>query len=324
VSVRTTQSTPVTLPPAAPVVVPATSVEPEDTMVATPEPPKEVTYEEAGTAFHARRYKETVELFTIYTERKSENPWGYFMLGLSHWKAGDNDSAEIAFEQALALDPKHVKSYINLARVLLDADRPAEAMTKIDEALTLDPESQVAYRLQGRAFHELDKSDEAIAAYRDAILIDSNDAWSMNNLGLLLIEQERFDEALRPLARAVELQSDVAVFFNNLGMALEHQGQFRAAEEAYESAIAADSSNDKAVTNLDRVSIVREDRGLPSIDLEMLAQSFVDEIASWREELVSSAPDSAETVITSEPDTTGTETLPIVVSEADSTGGRQR
>jgi Flp pilus assembly protein TadD len=253
----------------------------EELAAAEPETPKEVTYEDAEAAFFEKNYEEAVALFTSYTERKNENPWGYYMLGLSAWKAGDNDAAEVAFEQALDLDQKHVKSWINLSRVLLDSSRPSEALGRLDEALALDPQSNAAYRLRGRAFHQLGRVDEAVDAYRKAIQIDDTDAWSMNNLGLVYVEEGRIDEALPALARAVELREDVAVMFNNLGMALELTGRFRDAEETYAKAMAVDGGHDKGYANFIRVEGVIEDPAVQSIDLAALAQAFIEEIESW-------------------------------------------
>jgi tetratricopeptide (TPR) repeat protein len=318
--------------PAQPVQTPVAQTtpavdEPDEVFITEPEPPKEVTYEEAETAFFEKRYDEAVELFTRYTERKSENPWGYYMLGLSTWKSGDNEGAEGAFEHALELDRQHVKSWINLSRVLLDSSRPSEALARLDEALALDPESNAAYRLQGRAYHQLGRIDQAIDAYRRAIQIDDQDAWSMNNMALIFIEEERYDKALPPLARAVELRDDVAVFYNNLGMALECTGHFRAAEQAYRDAVAADASHEKALANLERTEVVLVGPDVEPVDLLALAESFVDEISGWNvatadaEMHVSVEPGSDAVVAGPEPDTgqvgdTGT-------AEPDSTGDGQ-
>jgi Flp pilus assembly protein TadD len=270
---------------------------------AEPETPQEVTYEQAEAAFFDKDYDEAVALFTRYTERKSENPWGYYMLGLSAWKAGNNEDAEAAFEKALELDQKHVKSWINLSRVLLDSSRPSEALDRLDEALALDPQSNAAYRLRGRAFHQLGRVDEAIAAYRSAIQLDDTDAWSMNNLGLVYIEEGRADLALPALARAVELRDDVAVMYNNLGMALELTGRFRDAEEAYAKAMAVDEGHDNAYANFVRVENVVEDPSVQSADLAALAQAFIEEIASWdvaRADTVPFVEAGADSIVISE------------------------
>jgi tetratricopeptide (TPR) repeat protein len=224
-------------------------------VVAIQEPaiPVMVTYEEAETAYNEGRYGDALELFTHYTERKSENPWGFYMLGLAAWKAGDLETAKKAFERALELDPDHVKAWLNLGRVYLDMGKPEDALTKIDEAMALDPESNVVYRLQGRAFHQLGRWEDAIDAYYQAIAIDDRDAWAMNNMGLILIEKKLFDEALRPLARAVVLRDDIAVFQNNLGMVLEWMGHFQAAEDAYRTAVAIEVTSRKRSLSARRI-----------------------------------------------------------------------
>jgi Flp pilus assembly protein TadD len=259
--------------------------ETEDVQAPEPIEPREVTYDEAETAFTERRYGEAVELFGLYTERKPENPWGHYMLGLSAWKSGELDRAEQAFERALELDPGHVKSLLNLSRVLLEDDRPEEALERIEEARELDAESVTSLRLLGRAYHELDRPDDAIDAYRQAILKDGEDAWSMNNMGLVLIEEGQYEDALLPLARAVEVRDDVAMFQNNLGMALEHAGHYRAAEDEYRQAVASQPSYEKAQENLARIEVVKENPDVEPVDLGELARSFEDEVEGWREAL---------------------------------------
>jgi tetratricopeptide (TPR) repeat protein len=179
------------------------------------------------------------------------------MLGLSAWKAGDLPKAEGAFDEALSIDPDHVKSLVNLSRVLIDQKRFDDALDKLTRAGDLEPGSADVQRLLGRAYHASGRTDDAIEAYRQAIALDGKDAWSMNNLGLLFIEKQRFDEAVPLLSKAVELKTDVPAFHNNLGMALEHTGRFKAAATAYGGALTADPGYDKAKQNLARVEKVK-------------------------------------------------------------------
>ena len=62
--------------PGTPIIVPASTA---------PVVPRIVTYDEAEAAFRSGSYAEATELFGSYVETKSENPWGYYMLGLSAW-----------------------------------------------------------------------------------------------------------------------------------------------------------------------------------------------------------------------------------------------
>ena len=217
-----------------------------------------VTFEMADSAYRDRRYDDATTLFKAYTENRPSNPWGFYMLGLSAWKSGERVQAESAFTQALSLDSTHVKSHLNLSRVLLEDGQPDSALTHIEAAIALDSTSSEPVRLQGRAFETQGKTDDAILAYNRAIQLDSADVWALNNLGALYIRLERFQEAIEPLKVAVQLNDQVAVFHNNFGMALERTGQYRAAEVEYRAAVAIEGTYGKAVTNLQRVQQLKE------------------------------------------------------------------
>lgn len=240
------------------------------------------TYEQAESTFEAGRYPEAVQLFTSYTESNPENPWGYYMLGLSAWRSGDHKQAESAFDKALQLDPSHRKTLFNSGRVLLETGRPQEALGHIEKALTEEPMSNEGLRLLGRARYQLGQVDEAIEAYHRALGLDDRDVWSMNNLGLIYIDQDRSSEALPPLARAVELRSNAPVFQNNLGAALERSGYPTAAAKAYEAAISVDSTYQKSSVALARVTGGSQQPESEPVDLAALSQKFQSDIKAWQ------------------------------------------
>lgn len=257
---KASKSTAVKPGPATPQTA-GTSYVPEPVVPAAP--PKPVTFRDGEAAYHAGNFAEATTMFTRLTQEKPSNAWGHYMLGLSASKAGDVATATKAFDEALRLDPKHVKTLINSARLLIDQKQPDEALPRLDHAVMLEPDSTAAHRLFGRAYAAQGKVDDAIAAYERAIELDPNDSWSLNNLGLLLFEQGRAADAVPLLTRAVELRKDVAIFSNNLGMALEHTGQFGAAASSYRNAVDADPANDKAKRNLARVEGRKDARPAP-------------------------------------------------------------
>jgi Flp pilus assembly protein TadD len=215
------------------------------------------SFTDGETAFEGKNYGEAARIFASYTEKHPQKAIGHYMLGLSSWKAGNAEGAEKAFEEALVLDPKHLKSLLNLSRVLIERNRASDAVAKLVTANELAPESGEVARLLGRAYHTDGKFEDAIASYRRAIELDENDSWAMNNLGLVFFEQGRAGDALPLFNRAVELNASVATFHNNLGMALEHAGRFDDAKTAYAGALTADTGYVKAQQNLARVEKVK-------------------------------------------------------------------
>ncbi|MEW5915212.1 MAG: tetratricopeptide repeat protein [Gemmatimonadota bacterium] len=249
-----------------------------DSGTVTPTVPVNVTFAEAESVYKERRYADATAMFDSYVQRKPENAYGHYMLGLSAWKAGELDRARSAFEKSLELDPKHVKTLLNLSRVLIEQGKPKEALTHVTSAVQLDSASGDVHRMMGRVRTELRQPNEAVESYRVALSLEPGDVWSMNNMALVLIHQGRFDEALPPLARAVQLDSSAAVFHNNLGIALERTGHYTMASESYRKALSVDSSYTKASASLTRVEQRIEDSSVTPINLAELAATFDREI----------------------------------------------
>jgi tetratricopeptide (TPR) repeat protein len=243
-----------------------------------------VAFSDGETAFREGRFDQATALFTAYTQEKPENVWGYYMLGLSQWKSGKLDDAVGTFDTALTRDSTHRKTLTNMARVLLELQRPEDALARGQQVVRLDSTNAEGWRIVGRAYADLDSTTQAITAYQRALVIDDTDVWSMNNLGMIYFEQQQYEQALRPLARAAELAPEKAVFQNNLGMALELSGQPTAAATAYRAAIAADTTYQKAITSLARVEGHAEATGVVLVDLAVISREFQNEIDKWKQQ----------------------------------------
>jgi tetratricopeptide (TPR) repeat protein len=245
----------------------------DEGFVGTPSPTVKgpVSFADAEAAFQSKNYGEATTLFERYIQGRPDNPWGHYMRGLSAWKSGDLVKSEESFETALRIDSTHMKSLVNLSRVLIEQKRYDDAIGKLTTAGEVDPESATVPRLMARAHSAKGEFEPAVDAYRRAIALDGSDAWSMNNLGLLYLEHGFVEDALAYLAKAVQMNENVAAFHNNLGMALEHQGRFVAAATAYKGALTADPGYKKAKANLARVEAVKSGPEEP-FDLAALAR----------------------------------------------------
>ena len=247
--------------PAQPVVKQAESLATKGTggegFVSAPTITTSGSFAEGEAAYQSKKYGEATAIFDGYTGRRPTNAWGHYMLGLSAWKSGDFEKSEKAFDQALSIDPNHVKSLVNSSRLFIDEKRYDDAIARLTRAAEIDPESLEVARLLARTYVAQRKTGEAIDTYQHVIELNENDAWAQNNLGLLFLEAKRADEALPHFAKAVELRMDLPAFHNNLGMALEHTGRFKAAAAAYSGALAADPGYEKAQLNLARVEAVK-------------------------------------------------------------------
>lgn len=234
--------------------------------------PVKVTYTSAEGAYHEGRFEQAAEMFADYCDQNPANAWGHYLRGLSLWKAGRAADARLALATALGLQPDHLKSLVNSARIELELGAPEAALAHIEHALDIAPQHVEALRVLGRIEHGRGLLEAAAATYRQALRLQADDRWSLNNLGLIYIEQGRCDLALPPLARACELAPKTAVIRNNLGMALERTGHFSQALSQYENAALLGSP--RGELNLARLEAVHLPSDEPVADLIALAAAW--------------------------------------------------
>ena len=245
--------------------------------------PTDVSYEDAFAAFRKGDYETARLMFESYTAANDGDGQGQYMLGLSAWKTGDHELANRALARAVELNGESVKARTNLARVLLEQNKPREAMVHIEKAVDLAPQSHEVWRVLGNTLAQIGEREDALHAYRQAIMIDEKDAWSMNNYGLLLIQTGRPVEALPPLARAVELVPTSTMFLNNLGIALEASSDVAGARDVFTRVLEIDSTHAKAKVSLERVIAKLGSTEVEPTDLTQFARLFEDEVRRWKE-----------------------------------------
>jgi tetratricopeptide (TPR) repeat protein len=255
--------------------------------VMTPDSNTVVTVEPKFTfpidAYNAGRYDDAVTMYTAHVGEKPNDAHGWYMLGLSSWKAGDLSRAKDAFDTSIGLDSSFAKSYFNQARVLLDLKRAPEALEMVEKGRTIDSTSPDGLRLKARAQSEGGDVDGALATYRELLVRDDADVWGLNNLGVLLLDRGQFEDALGPLARVVQVRPTSPVFQNNLGMALERSGHKVAALKHYEIGVAHDSTFMKVVKNAERLRMVVDSTAAVEVNVMELAEQFRQKVKGWKE-----------------------------------------
>jgi tetratricopeptide (TPR) repeat protein len=251
------------------------------------------TYETGDAAYTAGNYRDAATMYKAHVDAKPNDANGFYMLGLSNWKAGDFADAKEAFDKSIDLNPAFAKSYFNEARVLLDMKRAPEALELIKKARTIDSTSPDGLRLEARAQSECGDIDGAMTTYRALLVRDDADTWGLNNLGVLLLDRGESADALGPLARAVQVKPTAPVFQNNYGMALERSGDKFAALRHYEEAVRNDSTFTKAVKNVERLrSIVTDTTATDEVSVNDLAEAFRQKVKVWKDGVVKTAAKS--------------------------------
>jgi spermidine synthase len=183
---------------------------------------------EAALGAVKREDRERAEQFVNYSLELADTPQANSMLGELRAARGDESGAIEAWETALALDPKHFYSLINLGKLYLTKQDMPRAVPYLERALAIEPESARAHHLRGLAYQATGDNTRAALEYRRT-LSDAQYARSIPtfylNFGTALIKLGLYEEAVQLLGEYVKLAPNDFDAHYQLGAALEIQSE---------------------------------------------------------------------------------------------------
>jgi tetratricopeptide (TPR) repeat protein len=127
-----------------------------------------------------------------------------FALATLFFQKGDLPAAGKAYGEALRKLPSFNRARANLARVLIQQDRLAEAEEVLKPVIMSGKAKPETLTLIGYTFLMKGESVPAESAYRQALLLKPDDISAYSGLAKCLIDQERYREAVRLLENILE------------------------------------------------------------------------------------------------------------------------
>ena len=123
----------------------------------------------------------------------------YHGIAEGNYLVGDLAGAERGIEQMLRIEPDYLPALTLKARVMLDQNKPAEALAAADRAIALDPENHEHSLLKVLALGHTDRRDEATTLIQEILakaVPGSEDARAAKQLfGLLRMAEGEWDDA---------------------------------------------------------------------------------------------------------------------------------
>jgi Tfp pilus assembly protein PilF len=154
----------------------------------------------------------------------NETAQGHSVLGELRFARGDESGAIDEWITALALDPDHFYTLINLGRTYLTRQEIARAVPFLDRAIQIDPSSARAHHLRGLAHQANGEHARAVHEYRRA-LPDRQYTRSIQtyylNFGTALMSLALYDEAAQMLEEYVKLAPKDSEGHLQLGVSYE-------------------------------------------------------------------------------------------------------
>jgi len=150
-------------------------------------------------------------------------------------KDDEPEEAERLYRRSLALDPSSATVWHNLGISLNNQNRHLEALHPLRLSLRLDPTVPDVWCNLGLAYYGSDQFEPAERCFRYTIGLDHTHAASHLNLGNALMRALQAEEAIRYLERGVQLEQSSTNSLFNLGLANLLMGRYKPGWEYYEA-----------------------------------------------------------------------------------------
>jgi tetratricopeptide (TPR) repeat protein len=153
----------------------------------------------------------------------------YFQLGTAYQGlAGESlVKAEQAYRRAIELFPEYEDARKNLAVVLIDQKRYAEAIDQCRAMLELNPESVSAHTNLGTAYYEEGRLDLALQEYQRVLELEPENVGAMASAGAILAQQGQVDAGIEMLQKALKIDPNNAMAQQDLLAAMNARARAR-------------------------------------------------------------------------------------------------
>ena len=194
-------------------------------------------------------------------------------LGVAYRRQRDTVNAEASFRQAIDIDPKWDEAHFNLAALLVDAGRFAEAERHYGIAIEVDPDFALAHRELGHLILKQRRDQHARIEFHlsRAIELDPDDWWARIWLGSHFYGTNSLDEALTQFRLAAQVAPKEPVPLWTMADVYAAWKDWPRARALNERALALDPSCVPAMTNLASILI---QNGSSDAAMEILDQAL--------------------------------------------------
>jgi len=154
------------------------------------------------------------------------------------------------FTRATEVHPESARAHANLGAALMDAGRPAEALTELREAVRLDPDDALKQAQLGSLLINMGQVEEGVALLEIAQAQGKISRTLLLNLGIGRTRQGRFDEAATLLGQARSLTPEDPLVLEALATAERKRGRFGVADRLYQDALGIEPGRKSCYLNL--------------------------------------------------------------------------
>jgi tetratricopeptide (TPR) repeat protein len=155
---------------------------------------------------HARdnRFDEAIRAFTRMIELGGGDSYSYGLLGYAYASKLDYQAAEVAYRNALLLQPDNTEWRLGLTRCVFKQDKFEDAASLLDVLIERFPDKADFWLLQAQTFLGMKQPLKAAENLEALDLLGKASADSLHTLGDIYVSESLMDLASRAYCRAID------------------------------------------------------------------------------------------------------------------------
>jgi len=197
----------------------------------------EVLADQAVAYQNQRQWQKAAETYLQALHLAPLEPELFFNLGDVLLQLDKPNEAMEAYQQAIVLDPTYLEAYQHLGQLLSDAGRLTAALKIFEAALAEHPHSAALYVSLAQAFFDHQDAARAFKACQEALRCDPTYALAYAQLAQVLTQAEELEAARQCLDEALRLEPENAMYLGLKGHVCLHQADGDMAWQALENAL---------------------------------------------------------------------------------------
>jgi tetratricopeptide (TPR) repeat protein len=158
-------------------------------------------------------------------------------LGNSYSDIGDIESALLAFERAVTINPTLSESRANLGNIYLKKGLVAKAIREYQAALDINPHDPRMHYNLGNAYTQRESFNYAVYEYMRSIDLDPEYVDAYKNLAAVYAKQKRYGQAISKLKIALNMKPQDAGCFSQLGDIYVQMEDYERAVDQFKKAL---------------------------------------------------------------------------------------
>jgi len=195
-----------------------------------------------------KRLNRALAEFEAAQRENADRPEAHTNLGNLHLVRGNIEQAEAAYRKAIAIDPRFVPAYVNLADLYRTQKRDAESEKILREGLRAEPRAGALHEALGLALVRQGKKDAALAEFAAAVKAQPDNPRHAYVYAVALDSAGRRAEAIRLLKATTKKRGDRDALLALASFSLR-AGDRAAAQEAI-ATLASINPDDPALSGL--------------------------------------------------------------------------